>query len=362
MGRAMSMRRRRCFCAAMGLIFLMTPLLSSPRLAAASDTESVRAWIDVSATKLAASCSIDISVELRNQGNPVTGARVTAALFAGAGAIDVSTDATNDGGVVQLSVDASAGTGDWIDINVNGGYLTGLPIAAGTGSSCGDAPRDLTVDGEMAISPSVPAAVDSTSSTDAASADASVSSDGPTVNVGGVIFYKQQRNLSCEYAALHIATAAWGDPVSEYSFDDVVGWSDNPHWGYRGDITGLWGNTTDYGVYAEPLADALAQFGFNGDVFYAQGDASALTSRLDAGIPTLVWIAERGDQSHYETTADGTRYMLMAFEHVVVAYGYSDAGVYVSDPASASSKFFAWTDFMPMWNLMDGMGLGVSPS
>ena len=77
-----------------------------------------------------------------------------------------------------------------------------------------------------------------------------------------VPMYTQQRNLSCEYASMVIAMGAYGVWVSEWVFDEMVPLSDNPHWGYRGDITGWWGNTTDYGVYAEPLAAALGDFGF----------------------------------------------------------------------------------------------------
>src|SRR3954447_4530669 len=40
--------------------------------------------------------------------------------------------------------------------------------------------------------------------------------------------YVQQRNLSCEYASLVIAFGTYGVSVSEYAFDDLVGWSDNP--------------------------------------------------------------------------------------------------------------------------------------
>ncbi len=50
-------------------------------------------------------------------------------------------------------------------------------------------------------------------------------------------------SLSCEYASLAIATGMLGDWVSEYDFEAVVPLSDNPHWGYRGDITGSWGNS-----------------------------------------------------------------------------------------------------------------------
>ena len=173
--------------------------------------------------------------------------------------------------------------------------------------------------------------------------------------------YSQQRNLSCEYASLVIAMGAFDTWVSEWDLDGIVGWSENPHWGFRGDINGVWGNTDDYGVYAGALVPALNAYGFWGDEFYAQGDSSALTSRLDAGNPTLVWIGMWGDTGFYEYTADGTRYKLLPGLHVVVAYGYDDAGVYVSDPATGGSRFFDWGTFMWMWNAMDGMGLAVGP-
>ncbi len=174
--------------------------------------------------------------------------------------------------------------------------------------------------------------------------------------------YTQQRNLSCEYASTVMAMATFGTWISEYEFDGIVGWSDNPHWGYRGDITGWWGNTTDYGVYPEPLAAAVDRFGFWGDPFYGQGDASALTSRLDNGLPTLVWIGLWGDTSFYEYTAEGTPYKLGAGMHVVVAQGYDDGGVSVVDPAYGDVKYYDWGWFMNLWNVFDGMSLAIGPS
>ncbi|MDP9366119.1 MAG: C39 family peptidase [Chloroflexota bacterium] len=174
--------------------------------------------------------------------------------------------------------------------------------------------------------------------------------------------YVQQRNLSCEYASLSIATGAWGNWVSEWEFDHRVGWSDNPHWGFRGNINGWWGNTTDYGVYAEPLVAPLAEFGFYGEVFYGGGDAGALTARLDEGAPVVVWLGLWGDQSYYEYAADGTPYKLTPGYHVVVANGYDEGGVHVSDPATGSYNYYGWGDFMWMWNVLDGMGLAVWPA
>ena len=174
--------------------------------------------------------------------------------------------------------------------------------------------------------------------------------------------YVQQRNLSCEYASAVIAMAAFGAWMSEWAFDEVVPLSANPHWGYRGDINGQWGNTTDYGIYAEALAPPLSTFGFWSETFYGQGDPWQLTASLDAGFPVIVWLGLWGDQSFLEYTSDGTPYRLVPGMHVVVAHGYDDSGVSVSDPAKGTYTTYAWSDFMWMWNVLGGMALSVGPS
>ena len=173
--------------------------------------------------------------------------------------------------------------------------------------------------------------------------------------------YTQQRNLSCEYASLVMALATYGTWVSEWDFDALVPLSENPHVGYRGDINGQWGNTTDYGVYPEALVEPLAQFGFRGEVIYAEGDDSILRGFLDNHVPVVIWLGMWGDQSFYEYASDGTAYKLNPGYHVVVASGYDESGVYAVDPAKGSSISWTWSDFMWMWNAMDGMALAVWP-
>lgn len=181
---------------------------------------------------------------------------------------------------------------------------------------------------------------------------------GP-VQLPGVFLYQQQRSLSCEYASLHIATAMLGNPVSEYEFDALVPLSDNPHKGYRGDIHGNWGNTNDYGVYAAPLAPALQAFGFTGKVFY--GQRADLVAQLDRGSPTVVWLAMRGAIDSFDAwDASGSRFQLTRWMHVMVAYGYDDGGVYLSDPGKAQYLYYEWERFLAMWDVMDGMALSVS--
>jgi uncharacterized protein YvpB len=171
--------------------------------------------------------------------------------------------------------------------------------------------------------------------------------------------YVQQRNLSCEYASAYIATSAFGDGIPESAFWNSIPVTLNPHYGYRGNIDGWWGNYDDYGIYPEPLVPILNEYGFNGDVFYGEGDTSQLTSELDAGHPVIVWLALWGDTGiAYD---DEGAYHVFAGEHVMTAYGYDDNGIYLSDPAAGGYVYYDWDKFITMWSISDGMSLAVYP-
>jgi len=178
--------------------------------------------------------------------------------------------------------------------------------------------------------------------------------------IDGVPTYLQRYGLSCEYAAAYIMTAAFGAGIDEEVFRANIGQSPNPHWGYRGWIDGRWGGTDDYGVYPEAMAPTLQANGFVADVFYAGGDASALTARLDGGMPVAVWLGYWGDTG--VTMEDAGTYEVVPGMHVVVAYGYDEGGVHVSDPGTGTYRYFTWGDFMTMWSVLDGMALGVAPA
>lgn len=324
---------------------------------AGAASASVNAWVTVKSTSPGVGCEIPVAVEVREGGNALAGVDVLGGLVVGGTVYSSARGVTDAQGVAYLQVGTAGAPvgGGRVEVNLSGTYLGAVAVSL-TSGGCESGTQVLSATASIWYDPAAGAAVApaSTGTTAAAPAATGASIAVPT--------YVQQRNLSCEYAALRIATGAWGAPVSEYSFDAVVGWSANPHYGYRGDITGWWGNTTDYGVYNEPLARALPQFGYVGDAFYAAGSSAALTNRLDAGIPTLVWLGFWGDTSFYETGSDGVRYQLTPGLHVVVAAGYDQWGVTVSDPALGTYRTYDWATFMAMWNVMDGMGLGVYPA
>lgn len=324
--------------------------------AAAGSFRGVDAWITVDSVEPGAGCAVDVSVEVRDGSDAVSGAEITASLSVDGSLLSSDIESSGSSGLAYLSVDtawAEAGSSARLDVNVGGDYAGGMTLDISDGG-CASEPSMITGYAEAWI----PSESDE-ASVDQAAEGAAAPDDVAYISVPT---YHQARNLSCEYAALSIATGGLGSWVSEYQFDELVGYSANPHWGYRGDINGVWGNTTDYGVYAEALAGPLAQFGFQGDVFYGEGDTSGLTARLDAGQPTLVWIGLWGDTSFYETLDDGTSFKLVPGYHVAVAYAYDDWGIYLSDPGTGGYRSFSWDEFIPMWNVLDGMALSVSPA
>ena len=297
---------------------------------------------------------MEVSVEVRSQGAPVTGVAVELALHQEGNLLTAAHGVTNDAGIDFLSIDTSAlasGVGYWLDINIGGVYLTGQPIVAGA-SDCG-APKSIHTTGTISVVPGA-----TISGSDSARTGLTGTGAGAKVVVPT---YQQQRPLSCEFASLYIATSAFGNGISEFTFDTVVGLSPNPHLGYRGNITGTWGNTTDYGVYAQPLSWALAQFGYVGEAFYGAGDTSSITTRLDNGWPVVVWLALWGDQS-FRTDFDGQSFTLVPGMHVMVAYGYDADGIYLSDPGSGTYRFYDWGSFSSMWSVLDGMAMAVYPA
>ncbi|MBA3277087.1 MAG: hypothetical protein H0T72_15000, partial [Chloroflexia bacterium] len=49
-----------------------------------------------------------------------------------------------------------------------------------------------------------------------------------------------------------------------------------------------------------------------------------------------------------EYTDDGTRFQLTTGMHVMVAYGYDDSGVSITDPGKAVYKEYDWATFMSL--------------
>jgi len=327
---------------------ILAPQLGTVNPVTASGTRDVRAWITIASTSPGIGCSVDVSVEVLGEGEAVSGLSVAIAFFNDGASLASSDEAVTDSdGIAYLAFDTSSardGDNGWLDINLAGTYAGGKDIAPRSNGDCAS--------GGTLI------ALETTISTDQAKVSETA---GDAVLIDGIPEYQQARSLSCEYASIQIATMSFGDPIWEDDSFAEIGQDDNPHLGFRGDIDGPWGITDDYGIYAEALVPHIQLHGYIAEVSYS-ADAGYLQAQLDAGHPTLVWFATRGDTSFYETDANGNSFKLVPYEHVVVVYGYDNGGVYISDPGNGAYGYLSWSWFLDAWSVLDGMALSIYPA
>ena len=171
----------------------------------------------------------------------------------------------------------------------------------------------------------------------------------------------QSYHLSCEYAAASAVTLYWGNQVTEQVFLRQVPRSPNPHLGFRGDITGVFGGINDYGVYAEPLVPVLQEYDYNASVFY--GGVNRLKANVAAGNPVIVWITtgKYTVRTPVAESYNGNTFTLVPGEHALVIYGYDSGGVYMMNVADGGYYYTEWASFLTRWSYFDQMALVITP-
>jgi uncharacterized protein YvpB len=170
----------------------------------------------------------------------------------------------------------------------------------------------------------------------------------------------QSWNLSCEYAATSAATAYFGNTISQDAFVNMIGFDANPNKGFRGDLSGPWGGTWHYGVYAPPILAVLMQNGFTHSYMF-QADPMLLREAISNDRPVVVWISGTySSMPRYEEESDGEQFLLVPYEHAVTIYGYDEQSVSIMDPAYPAYYTVSWDIFLNAWQQLDGMALAVA--
>ncbi len=176
----------------------------------------------------------------------------------------------------------------------------------------------------------------------------------------GMPIVGQAWNLTCEYAATSAATAFYGQPITQQTFVDAIGFDANPNKGFRGRLTGSWGGTTDYGIYPAPILRALQQRGFAHSYSF-RSNPEMLRDALSKDRPVVVWIVDTlGAASRVDTMSDGEQFFLVPYEHALTAYGYTESSVLLMDPGAATYRTVPWQTFLSAWMQLDGMALVVA--
>jgi uncharacterized protein YvpB len=164
----------------------------------------------------------------------------------------------------------------------------------------------------------------------------------------------QEHRLTCEAAAARMVVAYLGKSATEAWLQAQLGKDENPHKGFRGDLDAEFGGIANYGVYAEPLAQALRALGLNAEARYGVSYADVRVA-LDNGQPVIVWLSQFAAPGYYDQPGD---FRLVPGEHSYVVVGYDANGYWVNDPLNGGRQFRVRA--IPHWELFNNMALFAS--
>lgn len=179
----------------------------------------------------------------------------------------------------------------------------------------------------------------------------------------GMVGRPQTKNLSCESRSAADLAAFWGVAVDELEFLTALGQSDNPHVGFVGDVDQPPGSLPPYGygVYVEPVAATLRDYGLDARPVYELG-LEGLRAELLAGRPVLVW-ATYGMELYEPrewTSSDGRVSTVVPYMHTFLVTGFDQEGLTVLDAYDATVQYYPYATFLSAWDLFDQMALLVT--
>jgi uncharacterized protein YvpB len=190
---------------------------------------------------------------------------------------------------------------------------------------------------------------------------ATVLSKPPLALILDAPIYQQAHSLSCESSAAAMAANYYGVGVNEETIIEALPKHDNPHLGFRGNIDGPYGGIEDYGVYAEPIQQIIAQLGL--EVEHLVGGFDEVKEHIRRGRVVIAWVTYnlQAETPQQVTTSDGQIVTLIPYQHTVLVTGYNPNGLWINDPYSGTQIFVSEADFRRSFAYLGNMALVVGP-
>lgn len=187
----------------------------------------------------------------------------------------------------------------------------------------------------------------------------SASADTSSVFLTGYPLLRQQHSLTCEAAAASMGTKG---VIPEAAIMAELPRDPNPNLGFRGNPDGEQGKTlVDYGVYAGPVSQALAQLGFQSRVLM-YGGIGQIRHYVAQGWPVEVWISYALQRTVPRLAwAGGEQFFLVPHEHAVLVVGYRPGYLIIQDPWDGTRAAYNLTDFARSWGYFGDMALAIEP-
>ncbi len=136
--------------------------------------------------------------------------------------------------------------------------------------------------------------------------------------------------LGCETAAAKDWANYFHKDFNEFEFQYKLPASDNPDFGFVGDVNSPWGQIPPYGygVYAGPIAALLNTYGIPAKA-YKGYTLDQLKNEIAQDRPAIVWVIGNvvGGVPYTYTDKQGNKVIVAAYEHVVIVTGYDDSHI-----------------------------------
>ncbi len=156
-----------------------------------------------------------------------------------------------------------------------------------------------------------------------------------SAQIAAIYGQRQALNLDCESRSAVDWAAFFGVAIDEFTFLSQLSLSDNPEKGFVGNVNGALGQLppNDYGVHAEPIAALLRAYQLPATA-HRGANWDTLRAEIAANRPVIVWVTgavvDYGPGVMY-TASDGQTTLVAAYEHTVMAIGYTPDSVIFLD-------------------------------
>jgi uncharacterized protein YvpB len=178
-------------------------------------------------------------------------------------------------------------------------------------------------------------------------------------SITNITGHRQVYHLGCEASASVDWANYFGVTIYEYTFQTQLPHSDNPDYGFVGDVNSEWGQVPPYayGVYAGPVADLLQKSYDLPAKAEKNYTLAEVKQQLADSKPVIVWIIgnmEWSPPTQY-VDSEGRSTIVAAYEHVVILTGYDqDSITYMTN-----GRFFKVpTDvFLTSWGVLGNMAV-----
>jgi uncharacterized protein YvpB len=139
--------------------------------------------------------------------------------------------------------------------------------------------------------------------------------------------HKQYFPLGCEASVAVDWAAYYGVEINEFEFQHSLPLSDNPDFGFVGNVEDPWGQVPpySYGVHADPIAALLRAYGLNA-VGRKGYTIEELKQQIAGDHPVIAWVIGNvvGGVPYEYTDLEGNKTIVAAYEHVIIITGYNE--------------------------------------